>query len=160
MSFGTGYHESTRTMLRLLERSVHGGERVLDVGTGTGILAIAAVLLGASQATGIDTDEWSERNARENIERNGVSDRITIERLDGNRVSGRFDLVLSNLTRLDNLALSDRLVSLVGRGGVVVAGGFYGREEPEIVERFTRLGCTADGFEREAEWSSVRFRID
>src|SRR5690606_26129531 len=81
MSFGTGYHESTRLALRFLPGLVGrtpGGERVLDAGTGTGILAIAALRLGAREAVGFDIDPWSAENAAENAALNGVADRFEV----------------------------------------------------------------------------------
>ncbi len=101
MSFGTGYHESTRLILRLLENTVKPGDRVLDIGTGTGVLAIAALKLGARAAVGVDIDEWSEMNARENARVNGVADRFTI--LKGTLADvppGKFDLVVANIQRI------------------------------------------------------------
>jgi ribosomal protein L11 methyltransferase len=78
MSFGTGYHETTRLMLRLLQSAVHQGARMLDVGTGTGVLAIAGIKLGCSSAVACDVDEWSYENARDNARTNGVADRMTV----------------------------------------------------------------------------------
>ena len=78
MSFGTGYHESTRLALLLIQRHIRHRPTVLDVGTGTGILAIAAVKLGARSALGVDTDEWAYQNAVENAALNGVRDTVRI----------------------------------------------------------------------------------
>jgi ribosomal protein L11 methyltransferase len=77
MSFGTGYHESTRLTLQFLEQFVNPGSTVLDVGTGTGVLAIAAIKLGARAAVGIDIDDWSITNAKENTLLNGVAKATT-----------------------------------------------------------------------------------
>src|SRR5690606_4088964 len=78
MSFGTGYHESTRLVLRFLPALVRGGERVLDAGTGTGVLAIAALKLGGAAAVGFDVDPWAQVNAVENALLNGVGDRFEV----------------------------------------------------------------------------------
>ena len=78
MSFGTGFHETTRLTLKLIEQYMPQGGTLLDFGTGTGILAIAAVKLGASAAVGVDHDEWSYNNALENIVLNQVDKRVSI----------------------------------------------------------------------------------
>ncbi|HLX12490.1 MAG TPA: 50S ribosomal protein L11 methyltransferase [Bacteroidota bacterium] len=97
MSFGTGYHETTRLVLRLLESYVSAGQSVLDIGTGTGILAVAAIKLGAKNALGIDIDDWSIENARENITANGVADKIKISNTSLEQIHGTFDLITANI---------------------------------------------------------------
>lgn len=100
MSFGTGHHETTRLMVRLLEKYLRRGDRMLDVGTGTGILAIAGVKLGAAIAVGVDNDEWSFENAQENIRLNAAQDRVTVllgEIMDVPEKS--FDLIAANIQR-------------------------------------------------------------
>src|SRR5690625_6689523 len=78
MAFGTSYHETTRLALRQLSEISFKGKRVMDAGTGTGILAIAAVKLGAAHVTGFDIDPWSQKNAMENIYLNQVHERVEI----------------------------------------------------------------------------------
>jgi len=99
MAFGTGYHETTQLMLRQLPKIIEKGQTVLDAGTGTGILAIAAAKLGASQVLGFDIDEWSVTNARENIYLNDVAEQIRIEQ--GTHVEAvdneKFDVILANI---------------------------------------------------------------
>ena len=87
MSFGTGYHATTRLMLKALPEIINRNDSVLDVGTGTGILCITAIKLGAGDATGLDIDEWSYKNALENVDLNDVTDSITIKH---GSVGGRY----------------------------------------------------------------------
>lgn len=100
MSFGTGHHASTRLALRLLAESVPDGAHVLDAGTGTGILAIAAAKLGAAEVLAFDTDAWAQKNAAENIERNGAAARVELRRgsIEAVPETG-FDLILANINR-------------------------------------------------------------
>jgi ribosomal protein L11 methyltransferase len=99
MAFGTGYHETTQLMLRQLPKIIEKGQTVLDAGTGTGILAIAAAKLGASHVLGFDIDEWSVTNARENIYLNGVAEQISVEQ--GTHVEvevdKKYDVILANI---------------------------------------------------------------
>ncbi len=100
MSFGTGHHETTRLMVRLIERHLRPGDAMLDVGTGTGILAIAGVKLGAASALGVDNDEWSYENARENAKLNQVEDKLTIVQGEIQNVPEKgFDLIVANIQR-------------------------------------------------------------
>jgi len=98
--FGTGGHETTQLCLRQLEKRIRPGDRVLDVGSGSGVLSIAAVLLGASRATGIDIDPETLGNARENARLNGVAGRVDLHagRMDHPAVSGRYRVVVSNIS--------------------------------------------------------------
>ena len=98
MAFGTGHHETTRLSLVLLEEYVHSGAQVLDFGSGTGILAIAAVKLGAASALAIDNDPWAVENALENIARNRVPRKVKAVEGDGRKLPKRaFDLIVANI---------------------------------------------------------------
>ena len=111
MSFGTGHHETTRLSLRLLEGAVTKGMNVLDFGCGTGVLAIAAVKLGAGRADGVDIDEWSIMNARENVRRNRCGSRVSIRKGGLSAIPRRrYDLIVSNI---DMPTLSSSLSTLV-----------------------------------------------
>jgi ribosomal protein L11 methyltransferase len=124
MSFGTGHHETTRLSLRLLEMTVERGMTVLDFGCGTGILAIAAITLGARKAVALDIDEWAILNAKENIRRNRCGDRIAAKRGDINSVPHhRYDLIVSN-TDVGTLAASlpCLLAALKGGKHLLVSG--------------------------------------
>jgi ribosomal protein L11 methyltransferase len=130
-AFGSGEHGSTRVALTLLERLVRPGSLVLDLGSGSGILAIAAVKLGAAHAIGIEQDAEANEVARRNAERNGVAN--ATEFLDGDAgvlvpLVGPADLVLSNILRLVNAALLPEIAEALRPGGVAV---FSGMEEPE-----------------------------
>ena len=100
MSFGTGYHASTRLVLRFLPSLVKEGDVLLDAGSGTGILAIAAIKLGAAQAIAFDHDPWSQRNAQENLALNKVDDQVTFREGTIETVPEvGFDLILANINR-------------------------------------------------------------
>lgn len=127
MSFGTGHHESTRLMLSALPDLIRPGDRVLDAGTGTGVLAIASVKLGATRVVGFDIDPWSARNARENVDLNGLADRIDLLEGDLDAVPREpVDVVLANINRnvlLDLLpSFAERLVpgGRLGLSGILV----------------------------------------
>lgn len=125
MAFGTGYHETTRLLLRFIPELVSEGMRVLDAGTGTGILAMAAVRCGAERVVAFDTDPWAVANAQENTERNKTSDHITVFHGDLQAVHEEaFDLVLANINR--NVILKDLpgYVQRLRKGGVVALSGF------------------------------------
>jgi len=124
MSFGTGHHESTRLMIQLLEKHVRSGDTMLDVGTGTGILAIAAVKLGAASAVGVDIDEWSFGNAQENVKLNGVQERVSIVLGDIHRVPAKgFDLVAANIQRtVIEQILPEMRRRLAANGRVLLSG--------------------------------------
>ena len=155
MSFGTGHHETTRLILQLLEPRVRRGSTMLDVGTGTGVLAIAAVRLGAASATGVDIDEWSYANARENAAANGVSGRVTIIRGEMADVApGRFDIVAANIQRsvIEPLlpALRDRLKP----GGALLLSGLLDTERDAMRSACNELGLEVVEERRELEWIS------
>jgi ribosomal protein L11 methyltransferase len=153
MSFGTGYHETTRLMVRLMERHVRPGMRVLDVGTGTGILAIAAAKLGAGAAVGTDIDEWSYENARENLALNGVNERVTIMRGGlPDAALPEFALIVANIQRnvlLDLLpGMRDRLLP----GGTLLLSGLLIGDREDMLGGLSALGFSVAEEVRENEW--------
>jgi ribosomal protein L11 methyltransferase len=130
-AFGSGEHGSTRAALTLLSRLVQPGQSVLDVGSGSGILTIAAIKLGAARAVGIEIDPEANEVAARNAARNEVADRV--EFIDGDAASlaallGPVDLVLSNILRSVNTALLPVISRALFPGGIAI---FSGMEQPE-----------------------------
>lgn len=134
MSFGTGYHETTRLTLTLMEKHVRRGMHVLDVGTGTGVLAIAAIKLGATTAIGVDNDEWSFNNANENIRLNQVEQQVQVILGELANVSPLpCEMIVANIQRnvLEPL-LSDMRNRLSPQGMLILSGLLKSDEEPMI----------------------------
>ncbi len=159
MSFGTGHHETTRLCLRLLERSMKSGSRVLDVGTGTGILAIAAVKLGAQSAIGIDTDEWAIENALENVRSNDVEDLVSIIHAPIEEYHGdRSDALLANLT-LNMIASSlSHLRDLLEDRGVLILSGFLESDLSVMRGSLEQSGFAVESALAENGWMALSVR--
>lgn len=148
-AFGSGEHGSTRAALNLLDRWVKPGDSVLDLGTGSGILAIAAARLGAGKVIGVEMDGEALPIAIANAERNGVGAQIEFLEGDAGAVTallGPVDLVVSNILRLVNVALLPGIHRAVRRGGTAI---FSGMEKAEATE--FRAPLLAAGFEILAE---------
>src|SRR5262249_43534923 len=144
-AFGTGYHSTTRVLLEWLEDLVHGGEFVLDVGAGSGILAMVSLRLGAASALGVECDPVAVDFARADAEENGFGDYLefrcgTLEGVDPHGEL-RPDLVLANLDRQTLLLLCDELTRYVSHGARLLLSGILLEQEPEIVEAFSRAGA-------------------
>lgn len=159
MSFGTGYHPSTRLVLRFLPDIVQEGQHVLDAGTGTGILAIAAIKLGAESAVAFDIDPWAQQNAVENIYLNGVEGEVAF-RSGGIETVGEdgFDLVLANINRNVLVDLLPLFVEKCTPGGHIVLAGLLQRDRTGILETARRQGLTMEHESTEGEWWAVVLR--
>jgi ribosomal protein L11 methyltransferase len=160
MSFGTGYHETTRLVLHLLEDFVRPGDRILDIGTGTGVLAIAALKLGASTAIGVDIDEWSELNARENARVNGVAESMTI--LRGTLVDvppGQFDLVVANIQRTVLVPIMHEMVNRLRPSAHLLLSGLLLADEMEITASAGAAGAAVVRREVENEWIALSLQL-
>lgn len=160
MAFGTGNHETTRLIMSLLPNLVKPGVTVLDVGTGTGILAIAALKLGASEAFGFDIDEWSFNNATENSAQNGTEStfEVAIGSFETVQVGRTYDLVIANVNRGILIEMSSSIVkSATNDGGIVVLSGLLHQEEAHIMadDHFGSLSHTATI--RENDWIAMVF---
>lgn len=135
MAFGTGEHGSTRAALALLERHVRPGDRMLDLGSGSGILAISSVLLGARQAVGIEVDEEANVVAEANAERNGVADRVRFLFGDAAQLApmvGPAEVLCSNILRLVNVALLPEIRASLAPGGIAIFSGMEASEAAEF----------------------------
>ncbi|HEX6938013.1 MAG TPA: 50S ribosomal protein L11 methyltransferase [Longimicrobiales bacterium] len=166
MAFGTGEHPSTRGVLRLLEASVRAGDRALDVGTGSGILAIALAKLGADRVLAVESDPDAVANARENLERNGVDDRVELveHTVDDAYLAalgdGRFDLILANILSGVLVPLLPAFARSLRRRadrtpGRVILGGILTREADRVVEAARRAGFDVAATDIEDEWWSA-----
>ena len=157
LAFGTGTHETTRMICStLLELQPKG--RVLDCGTGTGILSICALKLGAQEAIGYDIDEWSVDNARHNAVINQVDDRFTSLLGDAsilNKVEGTFDLVMANINR--NILLNDmpQFVSKMNAGATLILSGFYTDDCQLLIEKAQTLGLTLQQQKEDQQWACL-----
>jgi len=164
MAFGTGEHATTRGCLRLLDGAVRPGARVLDVGSGSGILAIAAVRLGAAEAVAVEYDPDANINARENFERNGVdaSVRLVEAMADDALLEplGRFDLVLANiLSGVIRPLLPAMRCALGGLAdGRLIVSGILRSESPDVIRDAEAAGFHVEQVDEEEEWWSALLR--
>ena len=167
LAFGTGTHETTRMICTQLislltpHSSIH--RRVLDCGTGTGILSICALKLGAKEAIGYDIDEWSVDNARHNAVINHVDDRFTSLLGDAsilyNKVEETFDLVMANINR--NILLADMPLfrSKMADGATLILSGFYTADCPMLIEKASSLGLTLQQQVNDQDWACLVFKV-
>jgi ribosomal protein L11 methyltransferase len=158
MSFGTGYHETTRLTLRLLEKYIHGINSMLDVGTGTGVLAIAAVKLGAASAWGIDIDEWSIDNANENIVLNDVADKVTINDTPVTAINRTFRLITANLTLNTNSELLPVFKKILRDSGIILFSGLLSSDAETMRSRLKEEQFTILEELSENEWIAIAAR--
>jgi ribosomal protein L11 methyltransferase len=156
MAFGTGTHETTRMCLEAIERRWQGG-RLLDVGTGTGILAIAAARLAPeSLITAIDIDPQAVAVARENIEINGATDSIeTVEGQPGDYVGRRFDVVVANLTAEVIISLLDDLAGCLSAPGVMILSGILTTLRADVERAVVGAGLTIIERREAGEWTAL-----
>ena len=156
MGFGTGHHATTRLMLRALQELPLDNLTVLDVGCGSGVLAIAAVKLGAGSAVGIDIDPDALENARENAGFNETGDRVRFEEGDFREMTIRADVVMANLTGGLLEQSADALATMVASGGFLIVSGFMDGEKAAVVpalEELVRVLTVA----QEEEWLCAVF---
>lgn len=141
-AFGTGTHESTLGCLELLERFLDTRQvsGALDIGTGTGILAIAALRLGVPEATAVDVDPDALREARKNAERNGVERRVHLYLAGPEGLHGAFPLLLANLLAASHTALAPHYRRLVTGDGTLILGGLLSDEAPAVVSALAAHG--------------------
>ncbi|GAB3301052.1 50S ribosomal protein L11 methyltransferase [Hymenobacter tenuis] len=160
MSFGTGHHDTTALMITNQLGIDHQGKRVLDMGCGTGILAVMAVHLGANYVLAIDVEPWTAENAADNAAENNVQDKVEARLGDVTALEGEepFDIILANINR--NVLLEDMgaYARYLKPGGPILFSGFYEDDLPLIQAAAEKAGFTYESHLVQNHWVSAVFR--
>ena len=156
MAFGTGTHETTSLCLETLDSMVKGGERVLDIGTGSGILAIAALKLGAAEAEGVDIDPMCVRTAGENAKRNGVAEHFTVLVGDlSDKASGKYNIITANIVAAAILSLAPHVPVLMAPGARFIASGIIDTRKDEVLAGLRAAGLEPVEIKEKRGWVCV-----
>ena len=162
LAFGTGSHQTTRLILRTLAHLDLEGKRLIDAGTGTGILAIMGMKRGAAQVFAYDIDEWSVENTKDNLLLNQIYNNVEVVVGDSAVLEGQpqADLLIANINR--NILLQDlpRFAAAIKSGGQMILSGFYLSDVPVLREAAARQGFSLQGTESEEEWAMLLFVAD
>ena len=157
MSFGTGHHETTHLMIEHLLELELKGKSVLDMGCGTGILAIFAEMRGASAVDAIDIDPWCYENSLENTERNSCS-RIRVYEGDASLLTDQqYDLIIANINRNILLADMERYTRCLRPGGTLLLSGFYLEDVEQLNELAEGLGLKMTGQKEKNRWVGLKY---
>lgn len=158
MSFGTGHHGTTYSVMQLMRGIDFTNKSVFDFGTGTGLLAILAHKLGASYVLGVDNDDWCIENASENISVNNAQS-IEIHKVDNAKLNKKFNIIVANINKniiLDNLAF---LVEATMPGGVVLLSGLLVEDAPEIEAACAALGWKHQATRTRNNWIALHYSV-
>lgn len=159
MSFGTGKHPTTKICIKLIEKYIKENDKVLDVGSGTGILSIAASKLGAKSVIAIDIDEWAYENGKENILINNVESKVDIricELKDLEEIN--FDLIIANIQRNVLIELVNQIKNHIRERGTVILSGIIEDDINAILETYNSSGFEMIDKLIENEWVGLVFR--
>ena len=156
LAFGTGGHETTSLCMEALDERVKGGERVLDIGTGSGILAIAALKLGAAVAEGVDIDPVAVRTAGENAALNGVQDKLTVLVGDlSDKASGQYDIITANIVANAILSLAPAVPGLMAEGATFIASGIIDSRKDEVIAGLEKAGLAVVEVKEKRGWECI-----
>jgi ribosomal protein L11 methyltransferase len=155
-AFGTGTHPTTAMCLEMVEQYVNNGDTVVDVGTGSGILAVTAALLGAEKVLALDTDPVAVQMAGENVRQNGVSSVVEVR--EGNllhNVKGPFDVVVANILSSVIIELAPAAVKVLKAGGCFIASGIIKERLPEVLAVLEREKFIVKELREQGEWVAL-----
>lgn len=158
MSFGTAHHETTSGVMRLMFDLDFKGKKILDMGSGTGVLAILAHLMGAASSIAIDIDEWAFENCSENFERNNIQNAKAMQGVAQDIPNQQFDIIFANINR--NILLRDMhyYVDVLKPKGLILFSGFYEGEDFEMIQQKAKdLGLNFCRHLENNRWIAAQF---
>ena len=165
-SFGTGQHNTTQLCLELIEKNLRKGDRLLDLGCGSGILSIASILLGAKEITAVDISQNSVETAKENAAKNHIAVEkytaycgdIISENSLVEKIGGGFDLIAANIVADVLIAMSPIFERFVKKGGTLILSGIITERADEVIEAVKSKGYTMLELREKDGWAAVSFR--
>lgn len=164
-SFGTGQHDTTQLCLENLEKNIHQGDKLLDLGCGSGILGIAGMLLGASQLTAVDIDDNAVKTAGENLIKNNISSccfktfcgDISSDSDLRKQIGGDFDIVVANIVSDVLIAMSSYFSEFLASDGTLIVSGIIKQRKEEVIEAIEKCGFKRENVIESEEWVCVSF---
>ncbi|HYG16249.1 MAG TPA: 50S ribosomal protein L11 methyltransferase [Bacteroidia bacterium] len=160
MSFGTGHHATTAQMMELMLVTDFRNKTVLDMGCGSGLLAILAYKMGASQITAVDNDEWAYKNTLENIFRNKIQHTDVILGDIEDVKNEKFDIILSNITKNINIELFPSYQEMIEKSGKLIVSGFFETDLEEITSNAIKYGFRLLSNKTKNNWIAAIFTYD
>lgn len=155
-AFGTGTHATTLMCLEVLDEEIKGGERALDIGCGSGILAAAAVLLGAEKADGVDIDPVAVKVATENAALNGIADKLKFICGDlAEEITGKYDIVLANIVADVIIRLTENVTDYMNEGARLICSGIINERADEVIEALKNANLTPIQIKTKDGWTAV-----
>ena len=158
MAFGTGTHETTRLCIRLLDKIIKGREGLLDVGTGSGILSIAAARLGVAEVKAIDNDESVIKIARENIINNGAENIVEVSTTPLENMSSKFDIIVANILADTLIDMTKEIICHIKKGGRIILSGILNSQVQKVVDVYVKNGLQLEEVLEDGEWSALMFK--
>lgn len=161
MAFGTGTHSSTKLCLEFLQDTVKPDDLMLDIGCGSGILAVASLLLGAQKAVGVDIDELAAKIALENAALNGVEERLTTYVGDlTDKVSGRYDIICANIVADVIIRLCPDVPQFLKPGGSFITSGIIDTRKEDVLAAVRANGFKADVIKEDNGWVALKCSLE
>jgi len=160
MSFGTGDHQTTKICLMFIEKYLKPGMKVLDAGSGTAILGIAAAKLGAEKVIGFDIDDWCYDNGIENTLLNNVNEKVAIQKCELKDIQEKdFDLIIANIQKNILLELADGFIERLKPNGILLLSGLLEMDREAINEKYSAVGFIDIDYLKIDEWIGIVLKI-
>lgn len=164
-SFGTGQHHTTRLCLELLEKSLSQGDRILDMGCGSGILSIGAMLLGAENAVAVDIDENAAATAAENAAKNNIPaekyttyfGNILNDTILAGKIDSQYDIITANIVADVLIAMKDHFVRYIRKNGILIVSGIITERMDEVIDAISSVGFEMLEVNTKEGWAAVKF---